>query len=89
LWGGEEAVATTTREQVDRLIAEVAPLAEVIEAAGYGGEDIWTITADAETLLVVDLDPDRGCLTLSSEIAPLPPGDRLRIFGTLLEYNGQ
>ncbi len=74
--------------QLSEVMAELGPLAELLDVTGYPAEKTWTLLIDEDTVVVADLDEERNCLVLSCEVAEPLADDVAEWTAVALKYNG-
>jgi hypothetical protein len=78
-----------SKEHVHSLMADLGPLLELLEVTEFAKENVWTLVVDEQTTVFADYDDGFGRVTLSADVAEVPPGGRERLYELLLTYNNQ
>jgi hypothetical protein len=78
-----------TREQVQALMREIGPIADLAGVGEFEERDVWVLAVDDELLVDAELDAGRGCLVLSADLGDLGPADRSGRMELMLRYNDQ
>jgi hypothetical protein len=67
-------------DHVSSLMSRIGPDQDYLLVDEYRAEAMWQIAADEKTLIIAELEDERGMLTLSAEVGLLPKEKRGELF---------
>ncbi len=77
----------SSRQTVQALIAETAPLLELASVTAYDDRDAWLLAFDDETMLDIEHDAVEDRLVIAGGIWVVADAARLAVYEMLLQYN--
>jgi Tir chaperone protein (CesT) family len=76
------------RTHVHALMTEIGPALELAEVQEFEQENLWALVARDGVVFFIDYQPDDERLWLSADVC-VPPGERLALYGLMLQYNAR
>lgn len=77
------------KAHIHALMTEIGPALELGEVQAFDKNDLWTLVTQGKTVIFAEYAPDDDRLWLSADVGPLQPGDRLRLYELMLQYNAR
>jgi hypothetical protein len=74
-------------ERVGRLMEEVGPIADLCLVDAFPADDVWQVAIDADVMVLVEVDPSRRVVVLSTELGTPAAGAREALYELLLCYS--
>jgi hypothetical protein len=77
------------KAHVHALMTEIGPALELAEVTEFEQDNLWTLVLRDGVVLFVDYEPEDQRLWLSADVCVPLPGDHLRLYELMLQYNAR
>ena len=74
-------------ERIDLMLRDIGPASEAIEQIVRNGEVAWDVLLTGDVEIHIELDQPRQRLVFTTDVGEPNPGNLLKIFHALLQFN--